>query len=236
MPLVNEQFWQDRMGQSDPCWSGDRWLDWEHATVVRRMLRRIWPEPVVRAVDVGCGDGRWTVWIDGRYPKLMIKGTDMLEYPGVRENLPFRFVRADAERVHENSWLGRFAPSMVLSLNTITCVADWRAATESMRKLSGRYVLMFDNFQTPTPWWWNDLPHRRPIELPELIEDFEKAGWKVVRMVTGDVWHRRLFMVTPRWMHPVTAVVSAALDWIAAYTVRPINARHQGVLFEKGAE
>lgn len=173
MPLVNEEFWRDRMGESDPCWSGDRWLDWEHATVVRRMLKRLWPEDIARAVDVGCGDGRWTRWLYDRFPRLMIKGTDALVYPEVGSNLPMAFVQADAERVDLVPMLKRFAPEMVLCLNTITCVEDWRKATRAMRRLSDVYVLMFDNFQTPTPSWWRNLPHRKPIELPELISDFE---------------------------------------------------------------
>lgn len=234
MPLLNEKFWKDRFGKGDPCWSGDKWLDWEHATVVRRALRRAWPdEHVTWILDVGCGDGKWTEWMTDEFPMMQVLATDALQYPGVADRVMF-FVQADAEQLHLDTTIVDWYPELVVCLNTITCVENWREATASMRAVSDGYVLLFDNFQTPTPPWWTNLPHRKPIELPDLIADFAQVGWIAEKVITGDNWHRRLFLKTPKWTHPVVAVVSAILDAVAARRVDPYEARHQAVLFKRG--
>jgi SAM-dependent methyltransferase len=242
MPLVNEQFWRDRLGRAAPAWSGDRWLDWEHAVVVRSALRRIWPADLrpltparrrhpARVVVAGCGDGRWTQWLMDEFG-VAAYGADALEFPGVRERLGRCFLRLDPEHLAEVLPLRRWKPDIVVFLNSLTCVENWRRALRQAAELAPR-VLAFDNFQTPTPPWLKGLPHRRPIDLIQLTAAAYEAGLVLERGVAGDVMHRRLFLTTPRWLHPAVAVVSAAIDLVAARLLRPSRARHSAMLFRR---
>jgi SAM-dependent methyltransferase len=236
VPLVNEAYWRARFGTAAPCWSGDRWVDWEHAIVVRSALRQIWPrKPVVwRVLDVGCGDGRWTAWMRDEF-NVFVRGTDALEFPGVRQRLGDWFRKVDAEELLAAPEVAGFRPDLVVFLNSLTCVLNWRGALDQAARLAPR-VLVFDNLMTPTPPWLKGLPHRRPIEQPELLFAAAKLGLYAVRVVTADVMHRRLFLRTPRWAHPVVAVVSAAIDLAAQRIVVPSQARHVAVLLGRVPE
>lgn len=237
MPLHNEAYWRARLGRAAPCWSGERWLDWEHAWVVRSALRRLWPAEVRgrsrRVLDVGCGDGRWTAWMARRFG-VQVRGVDALEYPGVRDRLGEAFRLADAERLTEEPWAAGWRPDLVVCLNTLTSTSDWRRALGEAAAIGPR-VLVFDNFQTPTPPWLQGLPHRQPITVPELTAAAGEAGLGVERAVAADVMHRRLFLRSPRWAHPAVALVSAGIDLVAARLLRPGRARHSAWLFRRRA-
>jgi SAM-dependent methyltransferase len=242
-PLVNETFWRERFGKVAPCWSGDRWLDWEHGLVMRAAFKRIWPRdwhrrwtddrgwdgPAVRVLDVGCGDGRWSLWMQERFRAWVI-GTDALEFPGVRNRVPFKQV--DAESLTTDPKLVDWKPDVVVFMNSLTCMTNWRTAVREACDLAP-LVLAFDNFMTPTPPWLKGLPHRRPIELPALVTQFHRCGFGVKEAVAADVMHRRLFLKTPRWLHPLVALTSAAIDLTVPHWVKPMKARHSAVLFQR---
>jgi len=234
MPLVNETFWRERMGTTSPCWSGERWLDWEHGFVMRWAIRRVWPpHPLkMRVLDVGCGDGRWSAWMKQEFG-ADVKGTDALEYPGVRQRVTFS--QCDAEQLTLTFGPGgRWRPELAVCLNSLTCVADWKKAVAQVCKVAPR-VIAFDNFQTPTPPWLKGLPHRRPIELPELVKEFGRHGFVVKEIATADWFHRKLFLATPVWLHPLVAVVTLVLDLGASWILPPEKGRHVAVQFVKRA-
>lgn len=244
MPLVNEAYWRDRFGQASPCWSGTKWLDWEHGIICRhafrRVLKGVFPGgeslPLgrlgTRVIDVGCGDGSWTRWMINEFG-FHAHGVDALEWPDVRDRISFTL--ADAEAVDRVEQLVRWDADLVVYMNSLTCVADWRAAVKAGMNLAPR-VLCFDNFQTPTPAYWKNLPHRKPIQVFDLAEEFLNNGYEIEDAVTADWFHRKLFLLTPQFTHPVVAGVSAALDLAAAHVLPAGRARHSAILFKRVEE
>jgi len=227
MPLVNRQFWLERLGSASPCWSGDKWLDWEHGIIARSAYRRIFPKQVMRVLDIGCGDGSWSKWVTDTFG-VTVMGTDAIVWPGVSSRISF--IEADAELIDEHPAVKTFRPELAVFMNSLTCVADWKKAIGAACRVSDR-VLAFDNFMTPTPPWWKGLPHRNPITLPELVEGFKVHGFSIEKIVAADLFHRRLFLSTPKFLHSAVAVTSVGLDLLAARLISPKNARHSGVLF-----
>jgi len=228
VPLVNRQYWLDRLGQSSPCWSGEKWLDWEHGIIARSAFRRIFPRDVRRVLDIGCGDGRWSQWMRDIFD-VVVLGTDVIQWPAVEYRI--KFVEADAEELLRSKVVLEFRPELAVFMNSLTCVAHWQRAVASVCKISDR-VLAFDNFMTPTPIWWKNLPHRKPIRLPQLVDEFLGYGFIVEKVVAADLFHRRLFLAAPRWTYGAVATVSAGLDLAAARLIQPEKARHSAVLFK----
>ncbi len=231
MGLVNRQYWVDRFGSASPCWSGDRWVDFEHGVVARHAVCRLWPKGVQRVIDIGCGDGRFSEWMALRFG-VGVLGTDALTYPGVEGRIIF--LELDAEEMSETTALHAWDAQMAVFMNSLTCMADWRAAVVQATQVCER-VLVFDNFTTPTPPWLKGLPHRVPIEQPELEAAFSEAGFVVERKLAGDWLHRKLFLRTPRWSHPAVAVASASFDVLLAHVLPASRARHVAYLFGRGA-
>lgn len=227
LPLVNERYWQERLEQGGPCWSESPALNWEHGIISRHAMRRVFPRDLGVVIDVGCGDGRFSQWMRDKFDVFVV-GVDALEWPGIRGRVPF--LQCDAEAIGEDREVCALKPDVVVFMNSLTCMADWRQAVASAVKLAPR-VLAFDNFQDPTPSYWRDLPHRKPIPFGELVGEFKKLGFEVEKAVAADVFHRRLFLRTPRWLHGPVALLTAAMDLVAAHTVTPMEARHSAVLF-----
>jgi SAM-dependent methyltransferase len=235
MGVLSERYWRERFDRANPCWSGERWVDLEHGFVMRRAIRRAWPRGrrgvrlIERVLDVGCGSGRWSDWMAEEFACEVI-GTDAVVNPGVADRIPF--FPSDAEQLGAalRKYSRRWHPDLVVFMNSLAYMADWRQAVAQACKLSDR-VLCFDNFMTPTPPWLVQLEHRRHVELPELLTEFSRRGFQATRVVAGDWWHRKLFLKTPRWSWPVVAWVTLLLDWVTAAVIRPEQARHVAVLF-----
>lgn len=233
-PLLNAPYWQERMGRSTPTYSGEWWLDWEHEKVMRWSLRRALDgidDRVLRILEAGCADGRWAAWMAAAFG-VRVMGTDALEYPGVRKRMDL-FIQCDLEQLDKCREAKRFNPNVLLYMNSLTCVADWRKAVQAGAHVGAPWVICFDNFMTPTPAFLKNLPHRRPIQLPALEYEWELHGYEVAQEVAGDWFHRKLFLKTPRWSHPAVAVATLGLDWVASRVLWPDRARHIAVLFEK---
>ena len=232
MPLKSREHWERRFGESNPNWSGDRWLDIAHGRALRSGLKRIWPDDASRVLDVGAGDGRVGRWVKDRMG-VKVRALDEVEFPSVRARLGPPIL-CDAERMHWNSEVRLLSPDMVMMVNSLTCTMNWRQMLSAAFEATQRYVLVLDNLQTPTPEFRKGLPHVFPVELPELVKLATRRGASpVVRMRTVDVFHRRMFLKTPKWVHPAVCGITIAGDLAAQRVLTPIRARHVAVLFEK---
>jgi len=227
MSVINPKYWEERFAQG--TWSGEKWLDWEHGVISRHAFRRIFPRDVKWVLDVGCGDGKWTRWMRKEFG-VQTLGTDALDWPEVRGNTAY--VHWDAESLEESSSIRGMKPDLVVLMNSLTCMVEWRKAVKSACKVSDR-VLVFDNFMTPTPQFLKGLPHRRPIELPQVLCEFIAQFFTLEKMVPADIFHRRLLLKTPRWSHPGVAAITCGLDLIASHVIRVADARHSALLFRK---
>jgi hypothetical protein len=99
-----------------------------------------------------------------------------------------------------------------------------------MRRVSS-WALVVDNLQSPVPPWQQGLPEKEPIELFELVADFDSASWTVRRCVPVNVIDRRLFL--HRWVpRPVAYAVTRVLDRVLSRLVDVEDARYVAVLFE----
>lgn len=240
MPLINEAYWRLRFGQASPCWSGDRWLDWEHGVVARHAVRRVWPADLrgqtIALLDIGCGDGRFTAWMSREF-KVQYRGLDALEFPG--HVLGSALIVGDAEQLSRlpeigtpHQSYGRYLPDIVCFVNSLTCMQDWREAVSEAMKVADR-VLVFDNLQTPTPAYWRNLPHRKAVRVDELLAAFDGEGFAVERAVAADWFHRKLFVRTPRWLHAAVAMLTCGLDLAAAHVLPVRRGRHMAILFRR---
>lgn len=243
-PLLSETYWKRRFGWDSPCWSGEKWVDWEHAVVLRSAFRRIWPNRAGRVLDVGCGDGRWSEWLAKTFG-VEVWGTDALEFPGVHARIAStttrfpmggftRFEHVDAQELTKNARLQKYRPDVVVFMNSLAYVSDWKQAVAEACHLAP-VVIAFDNFQTPVPPWLRNLEHRRSIDQHQLRGAFVSHDMRVDKVVSADWFHRKLFLKTPRWMHPGVAVVSAGLDLVAARVLPPLAARHVAFRFVRRA-
>lgn len=235
MPLLNKDYWVSRFGFGSPCWSGDRWVDWEHGVVARHAIRRIFPRDASRIVDVGCGDGRFTLWMSGTFDVEYL-GVDALEFPGVKR-LGSAFYKGDAEELEailsrNDAAYGRWEPDLVVFMNSLAYMSDWRKAVRAGMAVAPR-VLVFDNFQTPTPVYLTDLSHRKPITVHELLAAFAAEGWELEKAVAADWFHRKLLLRAPQFLQAPVALLTCVMDLAVAHLLPVHRARHMAVLFRR---
>lgn len=239
MPLFNEPYWRERVGLSGGSVSGEGWLDWEHDGVLDAVFRKVmrplsasttrWSHQL-RILDVGGGDGRLGAWMEQAYDVGVMTTTDLEWWPVASGAT---VVICDSESFDADVRVTRFAPDVVQFIDSLSMVEDWPTAARAARRLAPM-VLCVDNFESPTPPYRRSMPARVPITWRALVSNFEMAGWKVRQSWTVDVMHRKLFLSTPKWSHPLVARVSLAIDLLAQRIVSPAGARHSAWLFVKG--
>jgi hypothetical protein len=216
------------------CWTGNKWVDWEHSVVLAHALRKVWPANVVTALDVGAGDGTWTEWMADEFTCYF----DAIDpYPRAEwiDDWPaedvYAYVRGNPRGKYD----------LITVINSLGYFADWPQAVYELRACDVP-VLVADNTQQPTPSWYQTktgpLPagqgvqYRQHIEYDEQIGEFEAAGFRVVKAIGQDVIYRKWLDSTPSVLHPVVAYWSAFVDQTMQGWVDPADARHSVVLFE----
>jgi hypothetical protein len=228
VPLYNTAEWSRRCRQNVPCWTGVKWVDWEHDVALRAGFKRTWPADLrgqaVKVLDVGCGDGHWTGWLRQTF-KVRVLGVDALPWKGVSSRI--RFVRADAELMARDPDVKAYRPTAVTFVNSLGCVGDWRAALVQAAELSDR-ILVYDNMESPTPPYYRKLKHRIHIPWRELSGFAVSQGWTVEEVLPLDFLYRR-WIRGPQWLHPILAGASALADVYLSSVVPASWGRHLAV-------
>ena len=250
MPSINRAYWQERVDHGGSTWSENRWLDWEHGVVARAVFDRIWPDDLhstelasigrstsrrfPHVLDVGAGDGRWSAWMADHYD-VDVLATDELDWKPAAHTLSdlAGYVIADGQQVGAKKQIRAFRPKAVVFMNSLTCMSEWNAALISASTLDPEYVIVFDNLMYPIPPWAKNMTHRVAISWPEIEQAMLLLGYRRVAASGGDVLHRKWFLHTPSWLHPVVAVVSAGIDRVAGRILPFHRCRHIGLAFKR---
>lgn len=251
MPLVNRSYWEQRIAEGGSTWSENRWLDLEHGIVARAVFRRLWPRDALapftsvhigqqlttrrrKVLDVGAGDARWSAWMAEEFD-VDVFSMDAVPWPVSDDAWKWLegYAIGDAEALDELGAVRRFAPDAVVFMNSLTCIADWQKALKSAARLVPSLVIVFDNLMYPVPPWAKAMKHRVAISWPEVENAMLLLGYVREEAVGGDVLHRKWFLHTPRFLHPLVAVISAAIDVTASRILPFHRCRHIGLVFRR---
>jgi len=117
-------------------------------------------------------------------------------------------------------------------VDTVTTCADGfdrlMAAADSDEKL-----VVIDNLMEPTPQWRRQASGVWHVELSVLDEALGRKGFVRTLTVPVDVFGRRPFLCSPRWLWPLIAAVMVPVELVAAAMSKAAVARHLLVVYEK---
>lgn len=193
--------------------SDNEWLDRAHGVAVRSALRRIWPETAEKVVCVGGTE--WAAWSNNEFRPFWLVRVDLVHAAALRGQVP---------GLH---------PDLVCYVDSITALPAWRRSISSAVGIGATRILVLDNLLDPTPEWQKLQTRRVCIPNSELVEWLSAVGYDVEKAVAVDVAHRRPFLATPRWLHPLIWPFVGWYDvwWAKRHESR--EARHSAWLFKR---
>jgi SAM-dependent methyltransferase len=225
MPPMSTTYWAEKSGRTGTVSYRNRWLDgyWER---IRRFavaepfgwvvddLEKAFPNRLIRALDLGCGDGSFTNWMASRsLGRIRWIGADFYWYGGQSFDAmsAMSFMSGvDAEQADQH-----FTPDAfdLVTLNgVLECVDNWQKALSNALLIAPR-VLLVEDLRTKVPPYQLGLDYKHAISWPEFVahlkerDDVEVIGFRPVTVID-----RALFVRMPERLWPLVMVASLAID------------------------
>jgi SAM-dependent methyltransferase len=225
MPPKSATYWAEKAGRPGTVSYRNRWLDgyWER---IRRValaepfswvvddLEKAFPTRLIRALDLGCGDGAFTNWLASKsLGRIRWIGADFYWYGGQSFDAmtAMSFMSGvDAEQADQH-----FAPNgfdLVTLNGVLECVDDWKLALNNALMIAPR-VLLVEDLREKVPSYQLELDYKHAISWPEFVAhvkargDVEVVGFRPVTVID-----RALFVRTPERLWPLVMIASLAID------------------------
>lgn len=215
MPAKSDAYWLARAVTDGATWYRHPVLDGCMERLWHDAVRRLAP-PFLRGdrvLDVGCGDGRFSVWLAQEY-QVQVLGCDLFEYRARRHPQVRYQWDVDAEHleaVRETEAVGYF--DFVIVSGVLECVDNWQAALAQALSVA-RNVLLVEDLPVRANAFQQGLPHKHALTHGEVVAAIEQLGWRVVREVSMTVLDRALVAPTPRRWWAMLAPVSMLVDLV----------------------
>ncbi len=225
MPPMSTTYWAEKSGRPGTVSYRNRWLDgyWER---IRRIavaepfgwvveeLITAYPDRLLRALDLGCGDGAFTNWLASKsLGRIRWIGADFYWYGGQSFDAlsAMSFMSGvDAEQADQH-----FAPDAfdLVTLNgVLECVDDWQKALDVALTIAPR-VLLVEDLRTKVPSYQLGLDYKHAISWPEFIAHLKERGdVELMGFRPVTVLDRALFVRTPQRLWPLVMAGTLAID------------------------
>lgn len=225
MPPMSATYWAEKAGRPGTVSYRNRWLDgyWER---IRRFaltepfgwvvddLDQAFPNRLIRALDLGCGDGAFTNWLASKsLGRIQWIGADFYWYGGqsfvALSEMSF-MSGVDAEQADHH--FAQDSRDLVTLNGVLECVSDWKKALNVALTIAPR-VLLVEDLRTKVPSYQLGLDYKHAISWPEFVAHVKERGdVEVIGFRPVTVIDRALFNRTPERLWPLVMVASLAID------------------------
>lgn len=220
MPAKSAEYWTAKAQQGN-SWYGDELLDWQAAECIWRALRRLrLPiDETTHVLDVGCGDGRFSVSLAVEYGCSVV-GVDLYNFgPAQHPKVAYRF-GVDVERLGHDS---RLLADVGVVMSVLECVSDWRRVLWEAGFAVPRLIVVEELRREAAPY--QQLPHKTALTWDEFRKAADEAGWDIVRWEPATIVDRALVLKVPRYLRPAAVRFSVWLDGLLSRLPKKIVGR-----------
>lgn len=224
MPPMSATYWAEKAGRPGAVSYRNRWLDgyWER---IRRFavarpfgwivveLIAAHPHRLLRALDLGCGDGSFTNWLASKSRgRFQWTGADLYAYGAQSLAGDVTSIMSGVDIEHSANFFEADSFDLVTINGVLECVEDWKLALSNALLIAPR-VLLVEDLRERVPPYQQGLDYKHAISWPELLEHLKERGdVDLIGFRPVTVLDRALFVRTAHRHWPLVMVASLAID------------------------
>jgi SAM-dependent methyltransferase len=221
---MSATYWAEKAGRPGTVSYRNRWLDgyWERIRrfaiaqpfgwLVDELVEAV-PDRLVKALDLGCGDGTFTNWLAAKsHGRFLWTGADIYWYGEQRVIGGAMSFMSGVDAETSAAFFDADSFDLVTLNGVLECVDDWKLALSNALMLAPR-VLLVEDLRWTVPPYQQGLDYKHAISWPEFLahlkerDDVELVGFRPVTVLD-----RALFVRTAKRHWPLVMVASLAID------------------------